>query len=324
MAHVHIVVIAFSTNPPEVKRLYTPEGVKLVENINYYLADGPDDDFVVPIRKALSENAPAIMLGNLPRDGGNLIIEAEDYADFVKREPGAVKFIRRYTMGDEFINNIPRYCLWLVDAEPEEIRKMRMVYKRVKAVEAFRLASKREATRQAAKTSWLFDEIRYYGGNCLVIPGVSSENRRYIPIGWIDGSVIPGNKVYTIPDATLYDFGILTSRVHMGWMRRVCGRLKSDYSYTNTIVYNTFAWPNPTPKQRERIEQTAQAILDARANHPGSSFADLYDDSSMPSDLRRAHALNDSAVCRAYGWNANISENEIVNALFRLYHELTR
>ena len=323
MAHVHVVIIAFSTNPPEVKRLYTPEGVKLVENINYYLADGPDEDFVVPARKAVSENAPRMTLGNIPRDGGNLIIEGEEYKKFIKREPEAKKFIRRYMGSYEFINNIPRYCLWLVDAEPQEMRKIRTVYKRVQAVRAFRLASEREGTKKAAKTSWLFAEIRQPEGHYIAIPEVSSQRRYYIPIAWLSPETISGH-LYTIPDATLYDFGVLTSRVHMAWMRRVGGRLRNDYSYSNTLVYNTFPWPSPSPKLRRRIEQSAQAVLTAREAHPGSSFADLYDDSSMPADLRKAHQQNDAAVCRAYGWSASISENEIVNALFRLYHELTR
>ena len=322
MAHVHIVVIGFSTCPPEMRLLYTSEGVRKVENINFYLADGPDEDIAEPTTKPITADAPVMTLGNLPRDGGNLIIEAEDYADFIEREPEAEKYIKRYMMGEEFINNLPRYCLWLVGTSPEERRKMPLVHKRVKAVEEFRLASKREATREAAKTSWLFDEIRYSGGKCLIIPSVSSENRKYIPIGWIDDSVIAGNKVYTIPDAELYHFGILTSRVHMAWMRRVCGRMKSDYSYTNTIVYNTFVWPSPAPRLRKRIEETAQAILDARANYPRASFADLYDDTNMPLDLRKAHERNDSAVCQAYGWPVRISENDIVTRLFRLYHEL--
>ncbi len=176
--------------------------------------------------------------------------------------------------------------------------------------------------RKLADTPHLFRETlnpkRY-----IAIPVVSSEEREYIPIGWLDDSVIPGNKLFIIPDATLYDFGILTSRVHMAWMRRVGGRMKSDYSYSKNIVYNTFAWPEPTEAQRRRIEATAQEILDARAKYPECSLADLYDDTAMPLDLREAHRANDAAVCEVYGWLENISEEDIVAGLFELYHELT-
>ena len=323
MAHVHVVIIGFSSNPPEKRSLYDAEGnCKLVENINFYLEDGPDEDIAESTNKPISPNVPEMMLGNLPRDGGNLIIELEDYAKFIKKEPKARKYIRRYLGSVEFINNLQRYCLWLVDATPQEIKDMPLVYKRVKAVEKFRQKSPREATRKLANTSWLFAEIRQPEKNYIAIPEVSSQRRYYIPIAWLSPEEIPGH-LYTIPDATLYHFGVLTSRVHMAWMRRVGGRLRSDYSYSSTIVYNTFAWTTPTTRQRKSIEKTAQAILDARENIHGSSFAAMYDDSLMPSELRKAHEENDRAVCKAYGWDENISENEIVNELFKLYHKLT-
>lgn len=322
MAHVHVVVIGFSTCPPETRKLYTSEGVREVENINFYLAEGPDEDIAEPTTKAITADAPDMTLGNLPRDGGNLLIKAEDYADFIKREPGAEKYIKRFVGADEFINNTTRYCLWIVAKNEDELRKMPLVYKRVKAVKAFRLASTRAATREAAKTSWLFDEIRQTTQNYIIVPRVSSEQRKYIPMDWVSPDVIAGDAVNIIPGATLYHFGILTSRVHMAWVKRVCGRLEMRYRYSGTIVYNTFPWPSPSPKQRERIHSTAQAILDARAQHPSVSFAGLYDDSLMPPDLRKAHALNDAAVCAAYGWPSDISENDIVTRLFRLYHEL--
>ncbi|MBQ3763393.1 MAG: hypothetical protein II869_00265, partial [Synergistaceae bacterium] len=232
----------------------------------------------------------------------------------------AAKYIKRFMMGNEFINNIPRYCLWLVDATPQEIKSMPLVYERVEACKDERLKGAPDR-KKLANTAWLFREqmnpIQY-----IAIPVVSSEKRRYIPMGWLDDSVIPGNKLHIIPNSTLYHFGVLTSRVHMAWTRRVCGRLKSDYSYSNSIVYNTFAWPTPTPEQREQIEKTAQEILDARALYPDSSFAAMYDDSLMPVELRRAHERNDRAVCRAYGWNDGISEEDIVSELFRLYRKL--
>ena len=321
-AHVHVVVIGFDTvkESGRLRRLYTPEGLRLVENINFYLAAAPNY-FAESTRIAISGQAPAIMTGNRAADGGNLIIEAGDYEDFIRREPGAVKYIRRYMMGREFINNLPRYCLWLLGISPKELRSMPLVMERVKACKEDRLKGASDR-RKLADTPHLFRETlnpkRY-----IAIPVVSSENREYIPMGWLDDSVIPGDKLFIIPDATLYDFGLLTSRVHMAWMRRVGGRLKSDYSYSKNVVYNTFAWPNPTEEQRRRIESTAQKILDARANHPESSFADLYDNTAMPLDLRKAHRANDAAVCESYGWPKNISEEEIAACLFRLYHDLT-
>ena len=331
-AHVHVVVIGFDTIKEEgrLRRLYTSEGLKLVENINFYLVAAPDRvagraqggyDFAESTTKALSKQAPAIMGGNRPADGGHLIIEAEDYENFIKREPGAKSYIKRYMMGREFINNLPRYCLWLVGISPKELRSMPLVMERVKACREDRLKGAADR-RKLADTPHLFRETlnpkRY-----IAIPVVSSEEREYIPMGWLDDSVIPGNKLFIIPEATLYDFGVLTSRVHMAWMRRVGGRLEMRYSYSKNIVYNTFAWPSPTEEQRKRIESTAQGILDARAQYPECSLADMYDDTAMPLDLRNAHRENDAAVCCAYGWAEDISEEEIVQRLFVLYHELT-
>ncbi|MBR0251168.1 MAG: class I SAM-dependent DNA methyltransferase [Synergistaceae bacterium] len=323
MAHVHVVIIAISTNPPEKRRLYDSEGkYKLTDNINFYLAEGPDEDVAESSDKPVSPGAPVMMTGNRAADGGNLIIEGEDYADFIKREPKAEKYIKRYMMGYEFIRNINRFCLWLVDVSPEEIRNMPLVYKRVKACREDRLKGAPDRVKLADSPHLFREQMnpkRY-----LAIPVTSSESRFYIPIGWLDDSVIPGNQLHIIPNATLYHFGILTSRVHMAWMRRVSGRLKSDYSYSKTITYHTFAWPCPTQTQRSRIESTAQKILDARAPHPESSFASLYDDSTMPPELRKAHRDNDAAVCEAYGWDKNISEEDIIARLFELYHGLTK
>ncbi len=332
MAHVHVVIIGFSTDPPEKRRLYydytNEEGeiqtaYREVDNINFYLHEDPDEDIAEPTDSPIFANAPAMMSGNRPADDGKLIINGEDYAEFIRREPRAVKYIRRYMMGVDFINNISRYCLWLVGVNPDEIRNMPLVHKRVKAVESFRKASKRAATKKLANASWLFAEIRYAGGNYIAIPEVSSESRIYIPMGFLDDSVIPGNGLRIIPGATLYDFGVLTSRVHMAWVRRVCGRLEMRYRYSGDMVYNTFSWPRPSESQRAKIESTAQGILDARSLYPSASFAGLYDDSLMPIELRRAHERNDRAVCRAYGWDENISEGDIVRKLFGLYHELT-
>ena len=306
-AHVHVVVIGFDTIKEEgkLRRLYTSEGLKLVENINFYLVAAPND-FAESTTKAVSKQAPAIMGGNRPADGGHLIIEAEDYEDFIKREPKAKPYIKRYMMGREFINNFPRYCLWLVEISPKELED------RLKG------AADR---RKLADTPHLFRETlnpKQY----LAIPETSSGSRKYIPMGWLDDSVIPGNGLRIIPDATLYDFGVLTSRVHMAWVIVVCGRLKSDYRYSKNVVYNTFAWPSPTEEQRKRIELTAQGILDARAQHPECSLADLYDDTAMPLDLREAHRANDVAVCEAYGFPKEIGDDDTVAQLFDLYHGL--
>ena len=321
MAHVHVVIIGFSTNPPELRKLYTADSdePKLVKNINFYLVEGPDEDIAKETDKPISKSAPGMTVGNMPADKGNLIIEAKDYADFVSKEPGAAKYIKRFMMGNEFINNIPRYCLWLVDATPQEIQNMPLVAKRVKACRELRLKSSQV---RLANTPHLFRE-QMNPRRYIAIPKTSSEKRCYIPIGLLDDAVIPGDGLRIITNATLYDFGVLTSCVHMAWTRRVCGRLKSDYSYSNTVVYNTFAWPTPTPQQREQIEKTAQEILDARALYPDSSLAAMYDDSLMPVELRRAHERNDRAVCRAYGWNDDISDDEIVERLFVLYRQLT-
>ena len=323
MAHVHVVIICISNNPPEWRSLYTAEGKKLVKNINFYLEDGPDEDVAEETKTPISTDVPDMILGNLPRDDGRLIIELKDYADFIKREPKAKKYIKRYIGAEEFLNNKLRYCLWLVNATPQDIKNMPRVYERVKAVKVFREASTRKGTQKLANKSWLFAEIRQPAGRYIAIPQVSSESREYIPMDWLDDSVIPGNALHIIPDATLYHFGILTSRVHMAWMRRVCGRLEMRYRYSKNIVYNTFAWPDPSPEERAVIERTAQEILDARGNYPDSSLSALYDDTVMPLELREAHERNDRAVCRAYGWEADISEGEIVGRLFGLYHILS-
>ena len=320
-AHVHVVVIGFNSmnEDGKMKRLYTPEGLKLVENINFYLVPAPNV-FAEPRKKAVSKDAPAMMGGNRAADGGNLIIEAEDYEEFIRRDPKSKKYIKRYMMGNEFINNITRYCLWLVGVSPGELRSMPLVMERVRACREDRLKGAPDR-QKLADTPHLFRETlnpkRY-----IAIPVVSSEERQYIPMGWLDDSVIPGNKLMIIPDATLYHFGVLTSRVHMAWVRVVTGRLKSDYSYSKTVDYNCFVWPSPNEKQRVKIESTAQKILDARALYPESSFADLYDEASMPVELRKAHRENDEAVCEAYGWPDYLPEDDIVARLFRLYHEL--
>lgn len=323
IAHVHCVVIGFSTTPPKLRKLYAPDGSFVeVEHINFYLR--PEPNYFIEARKApICEYAPVMITGNMPRDDGGLILTADERDELLRREPRAEKFIRRYMGAEEFINNIPRYCLWLVNATPGELYSMRAVMKRVKAVKKFRLASKREATRRSADTSWLFAEIRQPAGNYIAIPKTSSETRKYVPVDWLDASIIPGDALKVIPGATLYHFGVLTSRVHMAWMRAVAGRLKSDYRYSNTVVYNNFPWPQASTRHRAKIEQTAQKILDARAKYSDSSFASMYSD-TMPSELRKAHEVNDAAVCRAYGWDKDISEEDIVTELVKMYRSMVK
>ena len=234
--------------------------------------------------------------------------------------------IRPYMMGKDFIERKPRYCLWLVSTSPSDLRQCPKVMERITKVREYRLASPKAATQKKAETPMLFDEVRECVSDYVAIPKVSSENRRYIPMDFLPKEIIPGDKLFMLPAASLYSFGIMTSNVHMAWMRATCGRLKSDYSYSNTIVYNNFPWPNSTEEQKQRIEQTVQAILDARALYPDSSLADLYDEAAMPPALRKAHQDNDRAVMQAYGFpiKRDLQESYYVAELFKMYQELMK
>ena len=266
-------------------------------------------------------DVPLMLSGSKPADGGHLILSEEEYQEFVDREPQALKYIKKFSMGNEFINNINRYCLWLVDCSPAELRKMPLVMERVKGVREFREASKKAATRKKANTPTLFDDVRCSSENFVVIPKVSSEAREYVPIGFLTPDTIAGDKLFVIRGVSLYHFGVLTSTIHMAWMRAVCGRLEMRYSYSNTVVYNNFPFPTPTEEQKSAIEKTAQGILDARALYPDSSLADLYDPLTMPPELRKAHEANDKAVEKAYG-RKFADEGEIVAYLMQEYQRL--
>jgi len=272
-------------------------------------------------------NAPEMHRGSQPTDDGNLILTEEEKTELLKQEPQAAQFIRPFMMGKDFIQRKPRYCLWLVEANPSEVKKCPNIVRRIEAVREFRLASKKEATRKKADFPMLFDEIKDCKTSYVAIPVVSSEHRKYVPMEWLDAEVIAGNKLFMVADATLYHFGVLTSNVHMAWMRAVCGRLEMRYSYSNSIVYNNFPWPAPTAEQKARIEQTARAILDARAKYPdscNSSLSDLYDEVTMPADLRRAHQDNDRAVMAAYGMDVKTTtESSCVALLLQKYKALT-
>lgn len=267
--------------------------------------------------------------GNQPTDGGHLIIEAEEYADFVKSEPTAKKYIKKLIGSREFINSLERYCLWLVGISPKELRSMPRVLERVNLVKEMRLNSSAVGTRKLAERAHEFRETKN-PTTYLIVPRVSSESRRYIPIGFLDLETIPTDSVTIVENATLYDFGILTSNVHMAWMRTVAGRLKSDYRYSAKIVYNNFPWPTVTEEQKQFIANTAQGILDARALYPDCSLADLYHELTMPVELRKAHQANDIAVMKAYGMikkvdgkDTFLTESETVAKLFEMYQELT-
>lgn len=319
-AHVHCVIVGFSTAPSNnPKQLYSSERLQLVDNINYYLIEAPT--VFVESRSEPLCDVPSMTTGNRPADGGHLIIESEDYDSFIQKEPGAAKYIKQLIGAAEFINSKKRYCLWLVNANPAEIRKMPEVMRRVEACKQDRLSGATDR-QKLADTPMLFRETKN-PSTFIVIPSVSSENRRYIPIGFLDKNTIPTNLVLIIPEASIYHFGILTSNVHMARVRAVCGRLKSDYRYSKDIVYNNFPWPNPTPEQKAKIEQTAQGILDARALYPDCSLADLYDELSMPPELRKAHQANDRAVMQAYGFDVKtMTESTCVAELMKLYQEL--
>lgn len=321
-AHVHCVIVGFSEAANAAARIIYDEGsVQKAENINAYLVEAPD--IFIESNKLPLCDVPTMTTGNRPADGGHLIIEAAEYDEFVKKEPAALKYIKKLTGAAEFINNKKRYCLWLVGVSPAELRKMPEVMKRVELCRNDRLNATDAGRRKLADTPMLFRETKN-PKSYIIVPATSSESRRYIPIGFLDDNTIPTNAAVIIPEADLFNFGILTSNVHMAWMRAVAGRLKSDYRYSKDIVYNNFPWPTPTPAQKERIEKTAQAILDARALYPESSLADLYDELTMPVELRKAHRANDKAVMEAYGfWGRLNSEAACVAELMKLYKALT-
>lgn len=321
-AHVHCVIVGFS-NAPNVreKQLYSSERMQFVKNINAYLIEAPDV-FVENRNKPIC-NVPEMTTGNRPADGGHLILSQEEFDDFIAKEPDGKKYVKRLIGAVEYINNIPRYCLWLKGANPSEIRKMPEIMKRVEACKNDRLSGAPDR-QKLADTPTLFREQKN-PNTFVVVPATSSERRRYVPMGFLDGSTIATNAVIIIPDANIYDFGVLTSNVHMAWMRAVCGRLKSDYRYSKDVVYNNFPWPTPTDEQKAAVEKTAKAILDARALYPNCSLADLYDEIAMPPELRKAHQANDRAVMQAYGFDVKtMTESTCVAELMKMYQELTK
>lgn len=319
-AHVHCVIIGFGTSLSGKKRIYSDKGFVEVENINGYLLDGPSV-FIDSRTKSLCD-FPKITKGCQPTDGGNLIIEEKDYEDFIRREPKAKHYIKKLVGASEFINNKKRYCLWLVGVSPSELRSMPLVMDRIQKVREMRLASSDAKTRQLADTPTVFRET-YNPDSFIIVPSTSSERRKYVPLGFLDGNTISTNANLIIPNANIYHFGILTSNVHMAWMRAVCGRLEMRYRYSKDIVYDNFPWPEENDSAKKLIEKTAQAILDARAKYPDSSLANLYDDLAMPPELREAHRNNDRAVMIAYGFDVKkMTESACVAEPMKMYQRL--
>lgn len=320
-ASVHCVIIGFSFIKRNKKFLYENGMGKQVSHINGYLLEA-SNTFIKRLRKPLS-NVTKMIRGSSPVDNGNYIFSQVEMEEFVSRNKDLKKFIKKYIGAREFINNIPRYCIWLYEADPSEFRFSKDLMTRVENVVDYRLKSRKKQTRELAETPLKWEANRYNGNDYILIPRVSSERRKYIPIGFMDGNTIASDAVQLIPNAQIYDFGILTSNVHNGWMRAVAGRLKSDYRYSN-LVYNSFVWPKPDIKQKNKIEKTGQAIINARNLYPNSSLADLYDDLTMPPELRRAHQENDKAVMEAYGFDwRTMTESECVAELMKMYEKLT-
>ena len=326
-AHVHCVIIGFSHDTVYInninydKMIYSEGGTLTANNINPYLIDAPD--IFIESRKTTLNDIPMMVYGNKPTDGGNLFLSPEERDVLWEREPDIRPYIKQIYGASEYINNIKRYCLWLVGISPNIARKSNFIRERVQAVREFRLSSSKKQTKESANTPMLFQEIRQPDSKYIIVPCHSSQTRRYIPLGFVSQDIIVNNAVQIIPMATIYHFGILTSNVHMAWVRTVCGRIKSDYRYSKDIVYNNFPWPTPTEAQKAKIEKTAQGILDARAKYPDSSLADLYDEVLMPPELRKAHQANDRAVMEAYGfWGKLNTESECVAQLMKLYQQL--
>ena len=323
MAAVHCVIIGFSDiSVSTTKTIYYNNTKALVTHINPYLIDSPD--VIISNRRQPLCNVPEIITGSQATDDGMFYLSEEEYNEYIIAEPAGASLLRRAYNSQGFINGKHMYCFWLEDVSPSVIKKLPLLLSRIQHIKEYREASPKASTRKMSEYPTLFTENRQPVNSYIVVPKVSSENRRYIPLGFLPPEVICNNTIKLIPNATLYEFGVLSSNVHNAWMRTVAGRLEMRYQYSNTIVYNNFPWPNPTPEQKAKIEQTAQGILDARALYPDASLADLYDELTMPPELRKAHQQNDRAVMEAYGMSVkNTTESSCVAELMRRYQELT-
>lgn len=320
-ANVHCVIIGFSRQKQSQPIIFDKDGsITKAKHINPYLVDA--DDFFIEARQKPLCPVSEMSSGGKPVEGGFFIFTEEEKNVFIAKEPNSEKYFKRLLGAKDFINGGKRYCLWLVNANPADLRKMPAVLERIEGVREYRLKSTKEATRKSADTPTLFQEVKYSETDYVAVPEVSSERRRYVPMDYISADTICTNAMRFVPNASGYEFGVMTSIVHNSWMRVVCGRMKSDYDYSNTIVYNNFPWPQASDAQKQKIENTAQAILDARSMYPDNSLADLYDELTMPAELRRAHRANDAAVLEAYGFPKDASEAEIVARLFKMYQDL--
>ena len=328
MAHVHCVIVGFRCRPgsaPDTRHeIYETDGVgnftaKAALQISPYLIDAKPL-FIESRSKPLCK-VSEMQRGSQPTDDGNLILSETEKDELVRAYPESAAMIRPFLMGKDFIDRKPRYCLWLVGIDISRIRRIPPIVERVSKVREYRLASPKAATVKKAATPMLFDEIKNCKTSYVALPKVSSERRYYVPIDWLPKEVVAGDMLFMVPNAGLYEFGVMTSSVHMAWMRAVAGRLKSDYRYSNMVVYNNFMWPQADEALSQKIEKTAQQILDARKLYPQSSFADLYDPLFMPPELQKAHQANDKAVLEAYGLKSDASESDIVAHLFKLYEE---
>ena len=329
VAAVHCVIIGFAKFNRKVKELFTYDGISgdekrnLANQINAYLVDAANV-LLEKTKQHISKNAPLMYRGSQPTDGGNLLLNDEEKAELIAKEAGAEKFIKKFLMGEEFINGISRWCLWLNEASASELKLLPNVLKRIEAVKKMRLESSKEATQKLASVPYLFGEIKQPKTNYLALPSVSSERRKYIPIDFLSKDIICGNKIYCVENATLFDFGVLTSAMHMSWTRAVCGRLKSDYNYAITVVYNNFIFPYDVSNDSiDLINECANDILVARRFHENSTLADLYDPLTMPLELVKAHEANDKAVDKAYGYKGADDDASRVAFLFKRYEELT-
>ena len=324
-AHVHCVIVGFSCAENAAPRmLYIDGRPREAENINAYLTDAPNV-FIKSRTKPLCL-VPDVVKGSSPVDGGNLLLDSDDYNLLMTHEPLSQKYVLPFVGAKEFLHRSQRWCIWIQKYDPAEIRELPLLKKHIESTLEFRLKSTKAATKKYADYPYRFMEVRQPCSTYILIPRHSSESRRYIPFGFMSPNIICGDANSMIPNATVYHFGVLISNVHMAWVRAVCGRLEMRYRYSNDVVYNNFPWPSPTEAQKAKIEQTAQSILDARALYPDSSLADLYDDLTMPPELRKAHQANDRAVMDAYGFTkgtaARTSESACVAELMKRYQQL--
>lgn len=323
MAQVYCVIIGFSRVKSKKCKIYIKNKLQIVDNINGYLLAAPNI-FISKRRKPLCD-VPSVIKGFQPTDNGNFIFCDSEKEKFLEKEPQAEKWIKPFITAKEFIHGKNRWCLWLVGITPSEINKLKQIRKRIELCKEWRTAQVKTGDAYKLKNTphLMRPSSKFKPGSFIVIPRHSGEDRKYIPFGFIKKECIPGDSVSILTEATLYHFGILSSNVHMAWTKVVCGRLKGDYRYASDIVYNNFPWCNPTPEKKAKIEKTAQAILDARALYPDSSLADLYDELTMPPELRKAHQQNDRAVMQAYGFSVkDMTESKCVTELMKLYQSL--